>query len=133
MSAPAPIGLFHGESALVTGSASNIGRAIALALAREGAAVRCADIDAARNAATVADIAKGGGKAEAILADLSTRDGWKSVLPEGGSSISMLVHSASPPRREADGALAVSEETWDAMSTPTCAQASSWRASSAGA
>jgi 3-oxoacyl-[acyl-carrier protein] reductase len=110
-----PIGLFRGETALVTGSASNIGRAIALALAREGAAVRCVDVDAARNAQTVADIAAAGGKAEAIVADLSTKDGWKPVLPEGDASISMFVHSASPPRREADGALTVSEETWDAM------------------
>jgi 3-oxoacyl-[acyl-carrier protein] reductase len=110
-----PIGLFRGETALVTGSASNIGRAIALALAREGAAVRCADVDAARNAQTVADIAAAGGKAEAIVADLSTKDGWKSVLPAGEAAISMFVHSASPPRREADGVLTVSEETWDAM------------------
>jgi NAD(P)-dependent dehydrogenase (short-subunit alcohol dehydrogenase family) len=27
----------------------------------------------------------------------------------------MLVHSASPPRKEVDGPLTVSEETWDAM------------------
>ena len=56
-----PIGLFKGERALVTGSASNIGRAIALALAREGAALRCVDIDAARNAAVVEEIVKAGG------------------------------------------------------------------------
>ena len=110
-----PIGLFRGETALVTGSASNIGRAIALALAREGANVRCADVDAARNAETVSAIVAASGKAEAIVADLSTPDGWKSVLPEGSAAISMFVHSASPPRREADGALTVSEETWDAM------------------
>ena len=47
-----PIGLFKGETALVTGSASNIGRAIAGALAREGASVLLADVDLTRNQAT---------------------------------------------------------------------------------
>lgn len=110
---PSPIGLFPGERALVTGSASNIGRAIAIALAREGAHVICVDVDAARNADTVAAIARAGGSAAAATADLSTREGWRAALPE--QPVHMLVHSASPPRRETDGPLAVSEETWDAM------------------
>ena len=110
-----PLGLFRGESALVTGSASNIGRAIAVTLAREGAAVRCVDVDPERNAATAAEIAKAGGSAEAVTADLSTADGWRAALPAGGQPVSMFVHSASPPRREADDALNVSEATWDAM------------------
>ncbi len=110
-----PLGLFRGETALVTGSASNIGRAIAETLAREGAAVRCVDVDADRNAATVAEIAKAGGSAEAVTADLSTTDGWRTALPPDGQATAMFVHSASPARREADGALTVSEATWDAM------------------
>ncbi len=110
-----PLGLFRGESALVTGSASNIGRAIAVTLAREGAVVRCVDVDADRNAATVAEIAKAGGSAEAVTADLSTTDGWRTAVPPDGHSIAMFVHSASPARREADGALTVTEATWDAM------------------
>jgi NAD(P)-dependent dehydrogenase (short-subunit alcohol dehydrogenase family) len=110
-----PLNLFRGETALVTGSASNIGRAMALALAREGAAVRCVDVDPDRNAATVAEIAKAGGTAEAVTADLSTKDGWRGALPAGDEPVAMFVHSASPPRRETDTALAVSEETWDAM------------------
>jgi NAD(P)-dependent dehydrogenase (short-subunit alcohol dehydrogenase family) len=110
-----PIGLFRGEHALVTGSASNIGRAIAVALAREGAQVRCVDVDAARNAATVEEIARSGGRAQAVTADLSTGDGWRAALPPPGLPIAMFVHSASPPRREADGALTVTEATWDAM------------------
>jgi NAD(P)-dependent dehydrogenase (short-subunit alcohol dehydrogenase family) len=110
-----PIGLFRGERALVTGSASNIGRAIALALAAEGATVRCVDVDPERNAAAVADIIRTGGNAEAITADLSTTAGWRSALPPLDQPVSIFVHSASPPRREADSALAVSEATWDAM------------------
>jgi 3-oxoacyl-[acyl-carrier protein] reductase len=110
-----PLGLFRGEHALVTGSASNIGKAIAMTLAREGAQVRCVDVDPIRNAATVEDIKRGGGTAEAVTADLSTADGWRVALPGASQPLAMFVHSASPPRREADSALAVSEATWDAM------------------
>ena len=110
-----PIGLFRGEQALVTGSASNIGKAIAIALAREGATVRCVDIDAGRNATTVEEVTKLGGEAEAVTADLSTTGGWRSALPNADRPVAMFVHSASPPRHESDGALAVSETTWDAM------------------
>ncbi|HJU32595.1 MAG TPA: SDR family oxidoreductase [Hyphomicrobiaceae bacterium] len=110
-----PLGLFTGERALVTGSASNIGRAIALALAAEGAAVRCVDVDARRNADTVAEIVAAGGAAEAVTADLATRDGWRAALPPEAVAVTLFVHSASPARRETDTPLAVSEDTWDGM------------------
>jgi NAD(P)-dependent dehydrogenase (short-subunit alcohol dehydrogenase family) len=77
--------------------------------------VTCVDVDSARNGATADEIRKLGGTAEAITADLSTTDGWRAALPAAGRPIAMFVHSASPPRREADGALSVSEATWDAM------------------
>lgn len=111
-----PIGLFKGESALVTGSASNIGRAIAEALAREGASLLLADLDSARNAATRDAAIAAGGIAEIIATDLSTKDGWREVLAKvGDRRLDMFVHSASPPRKETDGPLTVSEETWDGM------------------
>ncbi len=111
-----PTGLFIGECALVTGSASNIGRAIAEALAAEGAKVLLADVDSDRNAATLAAINTAGGQAEAIASDLSTPDGWRRLLTDlGGAPIDMFVHSACPPRKEVDNAAAVSEETWDAF------------------
>lgn len=110
-----PIGLFRGERALVTGSASNIGRAIAMALAREGAAVRCVDIDPARNQAVVSEIRAAGGSADAVTADLATSQDWREALPPATWPVTMFVHSASPPRREADTALSVSEATFDAM------------------
>lgn len=110
-----PLGLFTGERALVTGSASNIGRAIAEGLAREGASVRCVDVDERRNSATAAAIAEAGGAAEAVTADLAATDGWRAALPDAAAPVSMFVHSASPPRREDDTALVVSEGTWDDM------------------
>ena len=112
----APIGLFTGQSALVTGSASNIGRAIAEALAAEGAKVLLADVDAERNAATLAAITAAGGKAGAIATDLSTPDGWRDLLDRiGNTPLDMFVHSACPPRKEVDDAATVSEATWDAF------------------
>ena len=111
-----PIGLFKGETALVTGSASNIGRALAEALAREGARVLLADVDAARNAAAHEAIVASGGAAEMLQTDLSSKDGWRELLVRiGGRRLDMFVHSASPPRRESDSALAVTEEVWDGM------------------
>jgi NAD(P)-dependent dehydrogenase (short-subunit alcohol dehydrogenase family) len=109
-------GLFKGECALVTGSASNIGRAIAEALAAEGAEVLLADIDPDRNNQVADKIRTAGGSAEAISVDLASRDGWRGLLTAlGDRPVHMLVHSASPPRREGDHLAEVSEETFDAM------------------
>ncbi|MCB4820461.1 glucose 1-dehydrogenase [Roseicella aerolata] len=64
-------GLLDGKSALITGAASGIGRAAALAFAREGAWVAAADrnLDAARS--TVAAIEAQGGQAVAIACDVT--------------------------------------------------------------
>ena len=110
--------LFPGERALVTGSASNIGRAIAEALAAEGAEVLLADIDPVRNAEVAARIHAAGGRAETLSVDLAQRDGWRGLVAAlGDRPVHMLVHSAAPARREADHLLAVDEETFDAMLT----------------
>ncbi len=109
-------GLFPGETAVVTGSASNIGRAIARALAREGANLVLADVNAEGNAAAAREVMDAGSKAQTLTVDLSNRDGWRQVVDALGAIVpQMLVHSACPPRREADHAMAVDEATWDAM------------------
>jgi NAD(P)-dependent dehydrogenase (short-subunit alcohol dehydrogenase family) len=46
--------LLEGKSALITGCSSGIGRATALAFARAGAIVTCADVDQKGGDATVA-------------------------------------------------------------------------------
>jgi NAD(P)-dependent dehydrogenase (short-subunit alcohol dehydrogenase family) len=70
----------EGKSALVTGGASGIGRATALAFAREGARVAVADImqDAAQR--TGAEIAAMGGQALAIACDVTDDDAVKAMI-----------------------------------------------------
>ena len=65
-------GALAGRRALVTGGASGIGRAIALALAAEGARVAIADrVPAERIEEVVATISGRGGEAFAVQADVA--------------------------------------------------------------
>jgi NAD(P)-dependent dehydrogenase (short-subunit alcohol dehydrogenase family) len=59
------------KSAVVTGAANGIGRAVALRFAAEGARVVLADIDAERLDAVVAEIGKAGGAAVAMVGDVT--------------------------------------------------------------
>ncbi|HLH88577.1 MAG TPA: glucose 1-dehydrogenase [Xanthobacteraceae bacterium] len=61
----------QGKAALVTGAASGIGRAVALAFGEAGAPVGCADIDASAARKTSEAIAAAGGKAVPIACDVS--------------------------------------------------------------
>lgn len=71
-----------GKSAIVTGAASGIGRATAIALAREGAAVMLTDIDDAGGHATLDAIAKAGGRAAWRHQDVVDEDQWREVIAE---------------------------------------------------
>jgi NAD(P)-dependent dehydrogenase (short-subunit alcohol dehydrogenase family) len=65
---------FEDKIALVTGAASGIGRATAARLASEGAAVACVDVSAGPLDETVAQIAADGGRALALVCDVSDRE-----------------------------------------------------------
>ena len=65
-----------GKTALVTGASRGIGRASALALAKEGAQVLVHFSSSEKEAdAVVAEIRKAGGKADKVGADLRQADG----------------------------------------------------------
>jgi NAD(P)-dependent dehydrogenase (short-subunit alcohol dehydrogenase family) len=70
----------EGKSALVTGGASGIGRATALAFAREGARVAVADILEEAAQRTVAEIEAMGGQALAIACDVTDDDAVKAMI-----------------------------------------------------
>jgi meso-butanediol dehydrogenase/(S,S)-butanediol dehydrogenase/diacetyl reductase len=64
-----------GKVAIVTGGARGIGRAIALRLAADGAAVAVADIDEAGAAGVAREIEAAGGRAAAYRVDVAEEDG----------------------------------------------------------
>ena len=105
------------ETALVTGAGNGIGRAIAQALTAEGVRTVFADI----NPDTVAAAVKAAPRPELAVpwvGDLAGRAGCDALLAHAQSTLGRVthfVHSASPPRREADHAMAVSHETWAQM------------------
>ena len=64
---------FDGKTAVVTGAGRNIGRAIALSFAREGAAVVVCDVNAENAQDAVSEIEAAGGRACAAVFDVRDR------------------------------------------------------------
>ena len=89
--------LLGGRTALVTGAAKGNGAAIALGLARHGAALVCTDVDAAAVEATAAAIRQEGGTASAHALDVTDRaaaDALAAELAAEGRTVSIAVNNA---------------------------------------
>jgi 3-oxoacyl-[acyl-carrier protein] reductase len=107
------MGLLDGDSALVTGAASGIGRGIARLLAAEGARLVLSDVAAAPGQALAREL-----DATFIAADLAEPAVARQLFDAAHAAlgdISVFVHSASPRRSEEQTILAVTEAQWDAM------------------
>lgn len=106
---------FSTDTVLVTGAANGIGRAIAMALAAEGASVIASDLAVPDR--VVADIAAAGGTGHALGADLSGTGGWQDLhaAAKAIATPTILVHAACPRRDEAQTVFTVTEDQWDAM------------------
>jgi 3-oxoacyl-[acyl-carrier protein] reductase len=105
------------EAALVTGAGNGIGRAIAQALVGEGVRTVFADISADRVGAAIAALPRPELAVPWVgdLADPAARDALLADARSAVGQVTHFVHSASPARREADHALAVSDATWEQM------------------
>ncbi|MDQ6678583.1 MAG: SDR family oxidoreductase [Acidobacteriota bacterium] len=73
-------GRYAGKVAFITGAASGIGRAAALAFAREGASVVAADLSEEGNRETVRLIEQQGGRALAVRCDVTQSQDVKAAL-----------------------------------------------------
>jgi NAD(P)-dependent dehydrogenase (short-subunit alcohol dehydrogenase family) len=73
---------FAGRVAFITGAASGIGRAAALAFAREGASVVAADVSEKGNQETLRLIEEQGGRALAVRCDVSRAEDVKAALAQ---------------------------------------------------
>ncbi|TDD48527.1 SDR family oxidoreductase [Nonomuraea terrae] len=84
---------FHGQTALVTGSTSGIGRETALLLAEQGAYVIVSGRDTTKGADTVTAIESAGGKAAFVAADLSDLESVRHLADAAGD-VDVLVNNA---------------------------------------
>jgi NAD(P)-dependent dehydrogenase (short-subunit alcohol dehydrogenase family) len=103
-----------GRIAIVTGAGQGIGRAIALAMAREGASVVVADINVATAQRVQAEAAQAGGNSLGIATDVASEESVNFLVRRcvgelGG--VDILVNNAGIfPRCSVAG---MSEELWD--------------------
>ncbi len=110
------MGRLDGKVALITGAGGGIGRASALAFADEGAAVVAVDIDEPALAATVAAVEAAGGRAIAVIADVSNHadaEAMVAAAEDAFGSLDVLFNNAGIMHPDDGDAVDTSEEVWD--------------------
>jgi 3-oxoacyl-[acyl-carrier protein] reductase len=88
------------RKAIVCASSRGLGKACAIALAREGVAVVINGRDRAALAATRDEIAAEGAKVEAVVADVSTREGQDALVAACPEPDILINNNGGPPLRD---------------------------------
>lgn len=104
----------QGQTAIVTGAAQGIGRAIALTLAREGAVLALGDVNFSKAQEVAGEIAALGGRALACKVDVSSAEEAQGLIDsclQLFGRVDILVNNAGVTR---DGlVLRMKKEDWD--------------------
>jgi NAD(P)-dependent dehydrogenase (short-subunit alcohol dehydrogenase family) len=108
-------GSFAGKVAFVTGAGTGIGRATALAFAREGASVVAADLSEQDNRETARRIEEAGGRALAVGCDVRRTEDVKAALDKTVDALGRLdvAFNNAGVENEIKEAADVTEEEWD--------------------
>jgi NAD(P)-dependent dehydrogenase (short-subunit alcohol dehydrogenase family) len=112
---PNGTGSFAGRVAFVTGAANGIGRAAALAFAREGASVAVADVSEQGNQETARMIEQAGGRAVAVGCDVSRAEGVKAALGQAVETFGRLdfAFNNAGVEQPITAAAELTEKEWD--------------------
>src|SRR4051812_28227066 len=105
-----------GKVAFVTGAASGIGRAAALAFARAGASVVVADVGEEGNRETVRLIEKAGGRSLAVRCDVTRADSVQAALKSATDAFGRLdfaFNNAGVEPKKLVPTAEVEEEEWE--------------------
>ncbi len=106
----------QGKRIFITGAGGGIGRAAAEKCAAEGAAVICADLHATSAEATVAAIRNAGGKAVAVIGNLTHEAACAAMFAEGAAAfggIDALFNNAGICAADDAGPVETPLATWD--------------------
>jgi NAD(P)-dependent dehydrogenase (short-subunit alcohol dehydrogenase family) len=106
---------FAGKVALVTGAAGGIGRATALAFAREGAGVVVADVDEKANAESARLIEAAGGRVMAVRCDVTAAEDVKAAVDAAVTTFGGLdfAFNNAGIEQPTTPAADITEEQWD--------------------
>jgi NAD(P)-dependent dehydrogenase (short-subunit alcohol dehydrogenase family) len=105
----------EGKTAIVTGGSQNLGKAIALRLAAEGASVSIFDLNDEKGRETAEEISKQFGKAHSYAVDVSRSDRVNAAVADvqkREGKIDILVNCAGIVSTH-DNLLSVTDEIWD--------------------
>ena len=104
------------KTAIVTGGANGIGRAIAELFATEGAAVFIPDLDKSAGEETVAGICKAGGKATLIHCDIASKQNVSQVVitaADATGRVDILCNNAAYISDNWHNSVEASEDEWE--------------------